>query len=47
MLSGGAGRKYLHMIARALKATPSALQWNAKPASTLAVNSMSCGGKCG
>jgi len=43
MPSGGAGRKYLNLIARALKATRSALKWKAKSASAFAVN---CGGKC-
>jgi hypothetical protein len=31
VLSGGADGKYLHLTARALKATPSALQWRANP----------------
>jgi hypothetical protein len=43
MLSGGAGGKYLHWIVRALKATPSALQWKDQQACTFTVN----GGKYG
>jgi hypothetical protein len=43
MLSGGAGWKYLHLIAGAQKASPSASQWKTKPVSAFAVKGMMCG----